>query len=1258
MKIRTALLLLVALPAWIASARPGPRPALAARLAEGPEVIGIVHWGLNTYTDREWGFGDEDPAMLNPGKFDADQIVGACKAGGIGGLIVVAKHHDGFCLWPTKTTEHNISKTPFWKGWSPKLELEKGRIPLSNSNSELELKHETGRDYVKEMEQACRRAGLKFGVYVSPWDRNSAAYGTEKYVSDVFHRQIKELLSGDYGEIFEMWFDGANGGDGWYGGAKGTRKIGVAGDYYRYGEVFRFVRALQPKVTIFAGESDNSDFRWPGNERGLLDPESRATVASTGGFADGKYGNPAYKEQINTGAPDGLHFRVCEADFPLRRGWFYHERERGTTKSAAYLTKLYLSSVGNGGTMNIGIAPDKSGLLDAADVGALAGFGIMRKALFAHEAEMGGQFNVVVMEENLSNGEQVDEWEFVSDGKAILRGKSIGRKRIRLLEEPCVAKDCNLRVLKDGGSLKGVSFKLYNADGELVKAVLSATGDDRETDTAKWMTAAAPDGRPSPARKQRNYLDTTWWDPIVEDIADVDTYLRRKFRQDVTDGTTGLSQRGIASRLGEIVAEAKASGESWRITKAKCFAAEVMEQSIDVSPLDWFPAIAIWDRLSLPIWKVTKSDRAAEVNARMLPEWVKNEWGAGNRDGSWNMWQDFDHSVPDWRVIVKLGFPGMKARLGKYAVKGDPFYDGLAIAMDAMLAGIDRFIEQGRKNLKVGENSSSSRKKEEFHSPTPTLTSNSKSAARLKKEIACLERLRNGPPQTAYDTMMFIWLYFFWSEHLDGIQCRSLTELDVFLTPCYEADLAAGRTTEAEFREQLKHFLWQWGSVNNYWNQPVGFGGTKKDGSSEFNHVSKIILEVMDECALSTPKFLVKVAPNTPDWVMDKMLDMARRHRSISFIGEEPTAKALKKWSHASDEDCRTMVVRGCYEFGLRDSVNGTGVGHVNFLKVVEKMLGEVGDRDFETFSSFKAEYLRRLADVTARCRRVAFEFEKVLPEVNPANLMTLSTEHALKTRRDGFATGCPRGNNSSILSVGLGTTVDALLAVKELVYEKKEMSLSELGKIMAANWEGHEPLRLRMLRSKRKWGNNDPEANALGAELIDCYAAQLNGKPNSRGGVFLASGHCARQYIHLGAKTGATPDGRKAGEEMSKNLSPTMGADTEGATALVATLAASDVTKLPADYPLDMMLHPSVCAGEKGLMLMKALVRQFHKNGGSVIQFTVFSAEELRDAQAHPEKYENLQVRVCGWNVRWNDMSKAEQDAYIRRAENVMKGW
>ena len=708
----------------------------------------------------------------------------------------------------------------------------------------------------------------------------------------------------------------------------------------------------------------------------------------------------------------------------------------------------------------------------------------------------------------------------------------------------------------------------------------------------------------APARKQRGATDTTWWDPYVENITDTDTYLRRKFRQDVTDKTTGLDVPGLKKRLAEIVAAEKASGESWRITKAKCFAAQVLEMSIDVSPLDWFPAISIWNRNDRPIYGA-RGSRHGEVNAKVLPAWVRKEWHEGNKDGTWNMWQDFDHSVPDWRVILPLGFPGMKKRLEKYFVAGDPFYEGLKIAMDAMLAGLDRFIAQGKKRLSAasqlnapsalngpsGLNDFSREATFKAEGPFNNLKGEAR-FNRLRGEIACLKRLREGPPQTAYDMLMFVWLYFFWSEHLDGFQCRSLTELDVFLTPYYDADIAAGRTTESEFREHLKHFLWQWGSISNYWNQPVGLGGTNADGTSAYNHVSKIILEVMDACNLTTPKFLVKVAPNTPDWAMDKMMDMARRHRSLSFTGEVPLSNALKKWQGASDDDCRKAVMTGCYEFQLHDGANQTGVGHVNFLKPIEKMLAEAGN--YIDFASFKTEYLRRLADTTDRCRKVAFEFEKVLADVNPADLMTIATEHALKTRKDGFMNGCPRGNSSAILAVGPGTAVDALLAVKEIVYEKKEMTLAELGKVMAANWEGHEPLRLRMLRSRRKWGNNDPEANALGAELIDCFAAQLNGKPNSRGGIFLASGHCARQFIDLGRKTGATPDGRRKGEEMSKNLSPTMGVDTEGATALIATLASSNSTKLPGDYPLDVMLHPSVCAG-----LERALERPLENRAG-----------------------------------------------------------
>ncbi len=254
--------------------------------------------------------------------------------------------------------------------------------------------------------------------------------------------------------------------------------------------MFKFVRELQPNVTIFAGERDDSDLRWCGNERGFVSDDSRATVVRTGGFCDGKYGNPDFVPTRNSGSPDGGFFRVCEGDFPLRKGWFYHEKERGTTKSGAYLAKLYVGTVGNGGTMNIGIAPTKDGVLDADDVKALRDFGELRKALFAHEANDGEKFNVVVMREDVTNGELVDEWEFVADGKAILHGKSIGIKRIRLLREPALARNCNVRVVRGVGAPK-VSFALYRADHAVIDAILDAKGCEDETDTAKWMTGKA-----------------------------------------------------------------------------------------------------------------------------------------------------------------------------------------------------------------------------------------------------------------------------------------------------------------------------------------------------------------------------------------------------------------------------------------------------------------------------------------------------------------------------------------------------------------------------------------------------------------------------------------------------------------------------------------------------------------------------------------------------------------------------------------------
>ncbi len=436
--------------ACMSGALPVPRPALLERINDGIEVYGIVHWGLNTYTDREWGFGDEDPKMLAPDAFDADQIVGACKAGGLQGLIIVAKHHDGFCLWPTKTTQHNITKSPFRGG--------KG-------------------DYVKEMSDACRRAGLRFGVYCSPWDRNSAHYAKPEYV-DIFHAQIRELLSGTYGDVFEMWFDGANGGDGYYGGAREKRRISA--DYYRFDDVFAFVRELQPKICIF-NENDGADYRWPCNETGHLAADSRATIRS--------YDPENYMTYGNRGDAEGTTFHPPECDFPLRKGWFYHEKEKGTVRCGEFLMQRYLETVGNGGTMNLGIAPDRHGRVADEDMAALRRFGELRKEFFAKEVTS-GLCNVVVLREDVARGERVVGWSLTGPkGDEIVSGGPLGIKRIRVLKTPVAAESLRLScTFRPGEGGKVFAPKFYFVEPKTLNRVMNATTQNGETDTAQWMT--------------------------------------------------------------------------------------------------------------------------------------------------------------------------------------------------------------------------------------------------------------------------------------------------------------------------------------------------------------------------------------------------------------------------------------------------------------------------------------------------------------------------------------------------------------------------------------------------------------------------------------------------------------------------------------------------------------------------------------------------------------------------------------------------
>ena len=299
----------------------GPTPNANQLRWQDMEMYAFIHYSLNTYTDQEWGFGNEDPKLFNPSDLDCRQWARVCKQAGMKGIIFTAKHHCGFCMWPSAYTEYSVKNSPWKDG--------KG-------------------DVVRELAEACREEGLAFAVYLSPWDRNHPEYGRPAYVT-YFRNQLRELLT-NYGDIFEVWFDGANGGDGWYGGANETRRIDGK-TYYGWAETFRMIRELQPRAVIWNDGGDRGDLRWVGTEAGNIGETNWSLMPSKG---DTPY------QMLHYGVEDGDVWCPGETNTSIRPGWFYHDAENEHVKSLSKLMDTYYKSVGRNSTLllNFPIAPN------------------------------------------------------------------------------------------------------------------------------------------------------------------------------------------------------------------------------------------------------------------------------------------------------------------------------------------------------------------------------------------------------------------------------------------------------------------------------------------------------------------------------------------------------------------------------------------------------------------------------------------------------------------------------------------------------------------------------------------------------------------------------------------------------------------------------------------------------------------------------------------------------------------------------------
>ena len=403
---------------------------MAARLVPTPqqlawqqmELTAFLHFGINTFTGRDWGDGTEDPALFNPSQLDAEQWVRTLKDAGFKMVLLTAKHHDGFCLWPTKTTTHSVASSSWKNG--------KG-------------------DVVKELRDACDKYGMKFGVYLSPWDRNASCYGDSPKYNQFFIQQLTELLT-NYGEVHEVWFDGANGE-----GPNGKKQV------YDWDAFYKTIQKLQPKA-VMAIMGD--DVRWVGNEKGIgRETEWNATVLTPGIYARSEENNKrlgVFSKAEDLGSRDilknatELFWYPSEVDVSIRPGWFYHKEEDNKVKSLKHLADIYFQSVGYNSVLLLNIPPDRRGLINEADVTRLKEFAEYRKQAFAddrvkegqklweaisngertYKLKSGSEINVVMLQEDIARGQRVEAFSVeaqTADGwKEIAQGTTVGYKRL------------------------------------------------------------------------------------------------------------------------------------------------------------------------------------------------------------------------------------------------------------------------------------------------------------------------------------------------------------------------------------------------------------------------------------------------------------------------------------------------------------------------------------------------------------------------------------------------------------------------------------------------------------------------------------------------------------------------------------------------------------------------------------------------------------------------------------------------------------
>jgi formate C-acetyltransferase len=525
-----------------------------------------------------------------------------------------------------------------------------------------------------------------------------------------------------------------------------------------------------------------------------------------------------------------------------------------------------------------------------------------------------------------------------------------------------------------------------------------------------------------------------------------------------------------------------------------------------------------------------------------------------------------------------------------------------------------------------------------------------------------LENLINNPPSNTYEGLCLMYIFFVLQSEIENSYLRSFGSLDMLLYPLYKKDIEKGTFTKEQIRTLIKYFIQKLDSLKVWANQPFALCGT--EGQEPVNELSYIILEEFVKLKPVYTKIHIRYSKEIPEDFILTICDSIRENgNSFVFINNVQATNALHKNGIALNDAIDYGVI-GCYEvYAQGTELPCSGNGNVNMLKAVEavifngydalteqKVFDEKAEPEtYEEFLQQVKDYLGLFIDKTIN---VINAYEKGYPKMQFAPFLSSTYDSCMEKGMDIYSGGA-KYNSSSINMVGTASCADSIFAVKTLVFDEKRLTLKELREVLKNNWENNEELRQYAL-SLHKYGNNYDDVDSIAKDVTSFCMNKINGRENGRSGTYRGGTWSITNRIPHGEKAGASPDGRKAKEPLSKNICAHTAQDKNGATAHILSALKHDYSLVPNGTVLDLALSHTAVKGDDGLKALKATLDVFMANGGFAIQYNVLNPATLKEAQCNPEQYKNLQVRLCGWNVLFSSLSKQEQDDFILQSEVI----